>query len=484
MKHAPTKVTRNEQVNLIDIVLYLLSNWMWFVLCILICLAVAYYRYSKTTFQYRSSITAILKSPSSDARTVRLDNYESMINTTTMTNEELVLRSVSLMSEVVKELDADVNYYEVIKLRSVEWYKALSPVQVSFSREQDDPGIFNVNIVPIDENRIQLSAGGKTRVVALRDTVALGSGKAMFTPTERYNQYIGHEIQIQRVPLTAAANRFLGGLGITYTKNIITLTMDDINAQRAADILNTLVVKYNEDAVMEKNRIAVNTAEFIQERIRIIEKELSGVENDIISFKTSNQLMDVTEASSRYLTQTREYQASMVDLDTKIALVNYLKEYVREAAEQYVMIPANTGLDDVNIDGAIAQYNEQVLRREKLVHASSTESPAVKQIEAQLTTQRHNLLGLVNNLLTSLDISKRDLIQREKEATEKFSAMPVKEQQWLEIQRQQAIKESLYTFLLNKREENILTQSMADDNIRVVDIAYANYTPFYPTACV
>ena len=483
MKRTPTKVTRTEQVNLVDIVLYLLSNWIWYVLCILLCLSVAYYRYSKTTFRYKSSITAILKSPNTDARTVRLDNYESMINTMTMSNEELVLRSVSLMSEVVKELDADVYYYEVIKLRAVEWYKALSPVQVRFSREQDDPGLFDLNIVPLKENKIQIDAGDGHRIVALGDTVSLNQGKVVFVPTERYDQFINHDIRIQRVPVASAAGRFLGGLGISYDQkvsNIITLTMDDINAQRAADILNILVQKYNEDAVKEKNRIAVNTAAFIQERIRIIEKELGGVESDIINFKTDNQLMDVDEAASRYLAQTREYQANLVALETQMALARYLQEYINNTAAQYVMIPANTGLEDANIDAVVAQYNDLVLRREKLVQASSTESPAVKQTEMSMTTLRHNILGLISNRMTSLEMSRRDLQQREQEATAQFAAMPVKEQQWLDIQRQQSIKESLYTFLLNKREENILTQSMADDNIRVVDPAYPSYTPSFP----
>ena len=144
------------------------------------------------------------------------------------------------------------------------------------------------------------------------------------------------------------------------------------------------------------------------------------------------------------------------------------------------MIPANTGLEDANIDNIISQYNELILRREKLVAASSTGSPAVKQIEGQLATLRHNILGLIGNLQTSLDVSRKELAVKETITLNHFSTMPNKERQMLEIQRQQSIKQELYLFLLNKREENALSQAMADDNIRIIDAAGVSYTPVSP----
>ena len=144
------------------------------------------------------------------------------------------------------------------------------------------------------------------------------------------------------------------------------------------------------------------------------------------------------------------------------------------------MIPANMGIEDANVDLVISQYNDQILRREKLVAASSTESPAVRQADASLNTMRSNILGLIQNLQTSLEIQKRDLSERERAAVEKFSAMPTKERQMLEYERQQSIKQELYLYLLNKREENAISQAMADDNLRVIDPAWANYTPSYP----
>ena len=481
MKQAPKKVTRNEQVNLVDLFYYLLNNWIWFVLCIALSVSVAYYRYSRTTFQYRSSITAILKQPGIDTRSARLDTYDNMINTVSLTNEELQLRSLTLMSEVVRALDADVNYTELIKFRTVELYGKHSPVQVRFSREHDEPGLFDIVVTPLEGEvlRIDMGAAGM-QAVALGDTLNISGGKLVFAGTPSYDQFIDHEIRVRKVPVQSAAGYFISRLKISNNKQLITLTMDDVSAERPADILNTLVVKYNEDAIREKNRVAVQTADFIMERLQIIEQELGGVEGTLARFKSSNKLMSVDEAASMYLSDSRSYNAELVALETRISLTGYLRDYVSQSGENFQMIPAIIGIDDKGIESLVAQYNEQILHREKLVAASSTGSPAVRQVEASLATLRHNILGLVDNLQKSLDISRRDLMAREEAALREFSSMPSKEQQLLEIGRQQSIKEELYIFLLNKREENALSQAMADGNIRVIDPAGFSYTPVAP----
>jgi len=481
MKTQVRKVTRNEQVNLIDIIYYLIGNWYWFVLCILICLGVTYFRYARITYRYSASVTAIIKNAGDDIRTARLDTYDKMVNTVSVTTEELQLRSMTIMSEVVKALDADVNYVDRIKFRDVELYTSLSPIRVVFDREHSDPGNFSVTAMPLDANNIRLHTSSGSHTVALGDTIALGNGKVVFLPTANYGpETYGQQIYISKQPVTWAANHFISSLRISHNKQILQLTVEDYNAQRAADVINMLVVKYNEAAVREKNRVAVNTEHFINERLAIIEQELGSVEGGMAAFKTENQLMSVNEAASRYLGDSRGYSRELVDVETRMALSNYLKDYVVKSADTFQMIPANMGIDDANVDLVIGQYNDLILRREKLVAASSTESPAVRQADASLNSLRSNILGLIQNLQTSLEIQKRDLSERERSAVEKFSAMPTKERQMLEYERQQSIKQELYLYLLNKREENAISQAMADDNLRVIDPAWANYTPSYP----
>lgn len=481
MKSPAKKVTRNEQVNLVDLFYYLIGNWYWFLIIILASLVVAYFRYARMPFIYSSSVTAIIKNPGDDIRTVRMEAYDRMINTVSVSNEELQLKSLSLMSEVVKALDADVCYLDRIKVRDVELYTSLSPIRMVFDRENADPGIFEVVVMPLDANHIRLRTDEGTKTVALRDTVALNNGWVSFIPTARYTpDSYGQMIRVRKYPVNTSAYKYIAQLRISTEKQIIRLTESDYNAQRAADIVNMLVVKYNEASIREKNRVAVNTEHFINERLAIIEKELGSVEGGMAAFKSQNQLMSVDQAASMYLGDSRNYSAELVDIETRLALSGYLKDYVVKSADSFQMIPANMGINDANVDMMVTQYNDQILRREKLVAASSTESPAVRQADASLNTLRSNILGLIQNLQTSLEIQKRDLSERERAAIQKFSTMPTKERQMLEFERQQSIKQELYLYLLNKREENAISQAMADDNIRVVDPGWANYTPVSP----
>ena len=481
MKTHVRKVTRNEQVNLIDIIYYLVGNWYWFVLCIIASLVVTYLRYARTPYMYSSGVTAIIKNAGDDIRTARLDTYDKMVNTVSVTNEELQLRSITIMTEVVKALDADVNYSDRIKFRDVELYTSLSPVRVAFDREKSDPGTFSLTVMPLDAHNVRIHTDSGSHTVALGDTISLGTGRVVFLPTGRYGpDCYGQQIQVEKIPITWAAGTLISHLHISHNKQIIRLVVDDYNAQRAADVVNMLVIKYNESAIREKNRVAVNTEHFINERLAIIEQELGTVEGGLANFKSANQLMSVDEAASRYLGDSRGYAADLVELETRLSLSNYLKDYIVKSADSFQMIPANMGIEDPNVDLVIGQYNDLVLRREQLLAASSKESPAVRQADASLNTLRGNILGLIQNLQTSLEIQKRDLAEREKAAVQKFSAMPTKERQMLEFERQQSIKQELYLYLLNKREENALSQAMADDNLRVIDPAWANYTPSYP----
>ncbi|MBO6081559.1 MAG: polysaccharide biosynthesis tyrosine autokinase, partial [Bacteroidales bacterium] len=482
MSNIQKKNSHNEQINLVDLFFYLLSHWYWFVICAGLALGYAWYKYSKSPLLYQGNVTVIIKDPSNSTRSVRMDNYSNIINTVSMSNEMLQLQSKSMMSEVVRSLDADVNYQVHEKLRDIELYRS-SPVRIFFSREEgEDPGSFSIKVTPLDTKTLRLeTAAGEVSTIALDDTVALGRGRVVFQPTATYNaSAIGKEIRIQKLPVASAAAGFLSRLMIDQEQNVLSLSQQDFNIQRACDLLSTLIEKYNEDAIREKNRVAVNTAAFINDRLVIIQDELGAVEDNLAALKSSQRIMNVDEAASRYLNESRTYNAEIVQVETRISLAEYLRDYIQGSAGSYEMIPVNTGLNDSNADNAINQFNELILRREKLVAASSLSSPAVKQIEGNIASLRQNILGIVQNLLTSLNVQRQDLSNQENSSIQKFTAMPAKAKQMLNIERQQQIKEQLYIYLLNKREENALTQAMADNNARMVDAPEGSWAPVYP----
>ena len=478
--------TKNNQLNLLDIFFYLLRNWYWFVLCIVLAVGYAYYKYTQMPFIYRSDLTVIIKDPSSARLTSGLGQYSSMINRVNMTNEILQLKSKQLMSEVVRSLDADVSYSFKERLREVELYRR-TPVRMFFSRNDASFEAFAAKIIPIDAGNIRIDQtpfGGDIQTVSLGDTVTIDNHKIVIKPTSFYSPYyFGKEITIRKSSIKSAAESLISRLSISSSDGgaILKLFIQDREPQRATDVLNMLIEKYNEDAIHEKNRIAVSTASFINERLIIIQGELGSVEDNLARYQSSQKMMDVNAAAREYLEQSRGYSDAIVKTETRISLAEYLRDYLTNSFANYDMIPVNTGLDDPRIDARISEYNEQINRRARLIDASSADSPAVREVEANLSTIRHNILGYIDNLVLSLNNQKVDLANKEQESLQSFTSMPAKAREMLSIERQQKIKESLYLYLLNKREENALSQSMVDNNARMIDPAESSGTPIYPS---
>ncbi len=473
-----------SQINLADLFFFLLSKWYWFVLCVALCMGYAYYRYAKTPRIWRSDATIIIKDPSNTRSTIRMGEYSNMINHVSMSNEILQLKSKHLMGEVVKALDADVNYTMHDGLREVELYDK-APVKMNVSRGEGPDRYIRFGLTPLADSKVRLSIDGEgDRTVALGDTVSLGGTAVVFNPTASFSSYSGKKITLTKIPFSSAVAAFLSRLKVEQMEeegSILYLSMQDFSLSRACDILNTLVDKYNEDAIREKNRIAVNTASFINDRIAIIQSELGAVEGDLARYQSSQRIMDVDAAASEYLSQSKTYGKEIVDVEAKARAAGIFRDYLQSSFLKYEPVSTNTGLEDAGINSSISAYNDLILQRDGLIRASSPESPAVKQTEEKIAPLTKNILFSIDNLITSLKSKGEDLSKLEQESISKFTTMPAKARELLSIERQQQIKETLYIFLLNKREENALTQAMADNNARMVDTAEGPSWPIYPS---
>ena len=474
----------NNSVNLVDLFFYLLGHWYWFLICVAICVGYAYYSYSKQQHLFRSDATIIIKDPSNTRSTVQLGTYSNLINHVSMSNEILQLQSRALMTEVVRALDADIDYIARDKLRDVELY-SIAPVRLFLNRGESDAAQFELKLTPEDASTVSVREGeGAPMRVALGDSVSVCGYPAVFRPTPAYNEHLGETITIRKHSATSAAGALLSRLKVFQTESdgsILQLSLMDYSFRRADDVLNTLVEKYNEDALREKNRIAVNTASFINERLVIIQDELGSVEDDLARFKSSEKIMNVESAATDYLSKSKEFSDEILNVETRISRIRFLRDFVMSAFRTYETIPINTDQDDDRIDAAIASYNTQVRERERLLKAGSESSPAVQQAETGLLAIREDILGYIDNRLSALDKRKADLASREQESLRRFTVMPTKARELLSIERQQKIKEDLYMFLLNKREENALTQAMADNNARMIDTATSSWSPVYPS---
>ena len=483
-----TQSNKNEQsINLLDLLMYLASKWKWFLLSVLIFGGIAWYKYATAPFVYFGSATVIIKDPSNKTTTTGLDRFDNFINKVNVANEMLQFNSKRLIREVVSRTHADVSYKMKDGLRNVELYTK-SPVAVSFADMLPEQYVaFTVTLLNKDSVEItdfSMAENGERQVVELNDTISLNEGKVVVVPTNYMTEsWIGVPVKVSKMPLDAVVSSYRNSIAVKQEEeesSILTLVLKDNSSERAEDILNMLVNVYNEETIRDKNQVAVNTANFINERLIIIGQELGDVESDLESFKRENQTLDISSSASMYMGESQKYNSSALELETQLRLAQYIKEYLTDPKKEADLIPSNTGISDMNIENQIGMYNAAKLKRDRLISDSSDKNPVVEELNSSLRAMKQSIIRAVDNMIVSINVKRNDAQNREMRVQERLSAMPTKERQMLSIERQQKIKESLYLFLLNKREENALSQAMADNNARVIDSAEATKYPISP----
>lgn len=480
---------KNDQgLNIVDLFMYLASQWKWFLLSILICGGIAWYNYARAPLVYFRSATVIIKDPSNKASTSGLDRFDNFINKVNVANEILQFRSKKLMREVVQRVHADMSYQIKDGLRSNELYNE-SPVLVSLPDALPEQS-FSFTMTLKDAKTVTLSdfSGIEAKPsyeVALNDTVAIIEGMNVVVTATNYlrDSWLNTPIRVQKLPVESMVNYYKNALGIQQEEeeaSILTLALKDSSPARAEDVLNTLITVYNEEAIKEKNQVAVNTANFINERLIIIERELGNVESNLESFKQRNQIVDIASSAGMYMTESQKYNADAMELETQLRLANFIKDYLTDPSKETDLIPSNTGISDMNIENQISLYNAAKLKRDHLIDDSSVNNPVVQELNNSLRAMKQSIIRAVDNMIVSLNVKRNDAQNREMRAQDRVTAIPTKERQMLSIERQQKIKEALYLFLLNKREENALSQAMADNNARVIDGAEGSNAPISP----
>lgn len=488
MQTNPSSRKNDTGINLVDLLAYFASKWKWFLLSVLVCGGIAWYHYARSPLVYFRSATVIIKDPSNKTSTTGLDRFDNIINKVNVANEILQFRSKKLMREVLQRLHADISYQLEDGLRSNELYNQ-SPVLLSFPDALPEQH-FAFTITLKDKKSLVLSDFTGIDVksdftVEMYDTVTLSRGmRVVATPTNYYNDsWTGTPIRVAKLPMESMVNYYKSALGIQQEEeesSILTLALKDGSAARAEDILNTLINVYNEEAIKDKNQVAVNTADFINDRLIIIENELGGVESELETFKQRNQIVDIASSAGMYMSESQKYNTDALELETQLRLANFIKDYLTDPAKETDLIPSNTGIGDMNIESQINLYNTAKLKRDHLIDDSSANNPVVLELNNSLRAMKQNIIRAVDNMIVSLNVQRSDAQSREMRAQNRITSIPTKERKMLSIERQQKVKEALYLFLLNKREENALSQAMADNNARVIDGAEGSNSPISP----
>ena len=318
---------------------------------------------------------------------------------------------------------------------------------------------------------------------SLLDSITTPLGKIIIHTTPNYVKGEAYTLYVGKSSLYNAVNSCSSNLSVSLNSekaSVIDLSFKDNSTQRAEDVLSMLISVYNENWVKDKNQIAVSTSMFINERLGVIERELGNVDEDISSYKSEHLLPDVQAASSMYMAQSSEANAQILSLNNQLYMTRYIRNYLANDANRTQLLPANSGIESANIESQIAEYNKQLLQRNSLVANSSTENPLVVDMDQALASMRGAIIRSIDNQIVTLNSQIKSLRQTEQQTTSRIAANPTQAKYLLSVERQQKVKEALYLFLLQKREENELSQAFTAYNTRIVTPPHGSMLPTSP----
>lgn len=478
-----------------DILRICLKKWYWFIIAVAIAVAASILYVKSQTPVYTRNASLQIKNEKNGGNSVSslsqsFSDMGLISGNSNVYNEMAVFKSYDVLVDVVREMCFNVSYSIKTKFNTLPLYGSNLPITVEFADRGENEfasltvslasdSTFTLSDFIFNEQELNGIVEGR-----IGQSITTPIGQVIVKATEFYGYQPNIPlIYVTHSSLSGTTRRCLGNLTVTKTdKNadVITLSFSDTSIRRADDFLTKLIDVYNRRWIQDKNLMAISSEKFIDERLNLIEQDLSNVDINISTYKSQQLLPDINAAANMYMQQSSTLDAQIRELNTQLYMAQYIRDYMTNSDNEHNLLPSNSGIGSQSIESQITQFNTAVLARNRIASTSSDQNVVVVEYDQNIKVMRQAIVTSIDNQIVSLNNQIKTLRKKEEQTTARIAANPTQAKTLLDAERQQKVKEALYIFLLQKREENELSKAFTAYNTRIIQSPGGSNAPTSP----